>query len=249
MFFLFPQKTKKLEWEKIMPYQSDLMYMVNPCLGLRLCNLVNADGKQFQIDFLMKQEQEVFHCENPDQRIKDFEQIMDARLERLFITKKSKYLFFDGEEQAYLKDAFDTLQLSCVVEPYLLGEDGMKKIELNELNPRYRVLIINAMRKLDVRYICELKEYFEWTQMDRNHSSTGFSRTKSDFFAEMEYKFPKLKEVKTKGEVKKYERYLSKKYHPDVSKFDPELYAQMRKDLDSLKESMWYKKLPDGGDN
>lgn len=251
MYFLFPQSTADFDFSRIFPYKTDFMYMISPNIGLRLCNFLTVDGKQFKIEMIMQEEKDVFHCEDVKERLRSFNEILDSRLERFFITKKSKYIFFDGEEQIYLKDVFEKAGLSCTVEVYLSTCENFEKVELRDLKPRDRNFVINTMKKMKVRWVSDLQDYIVLERKANNDEApVGFKNPKSEFMEEMQSKFPKLAEIRTTEQFKKYERFLSMKYHPDVSESkDVDLYAKIRKDLDLLKKSSWYKMLLNGGDS
>jgi len=246
MLMLFSAGIRRLPTERLIPFDdSDLMLMVSPTVGLRLANMITEDGEKFKIGDIMEQKKEIFECDSLKERMEEFAEIREGRFERFFVSKKAKYLFFDQEEQKYLKQTMFALNLNCSVEIYIQDIDGFQRIELEELPAKRRTYILNEFKRLMVRTVLDVKEYYDMFFNKNGDSDKNIRKDVKEKMEKLFSKYPKLKLIKTKKDFKRYKKFLSMKYHPDVSEENGDIIAKINNDFDTLKDSSWYKNLED----
>lgn len=243
-FMMFQMGHRKLPFEQILPYdKDDLLLMLNGELGLRLCNMQTDDSRVLRISRIMETEESVFHCPKFDDRANEFAELLDGRLERFFISKKSPYIFFDQEEQVYLqKKVFSILDTNCAVEIYMRTIEGhLKRVEYAELDTKNRIRVLSAFKKYKVRAVMDIEEYSNLVNIE----TKGGIHTISEELQAIMSRYPRLPDIEDKQTFKRYRRFLSKKYHPDVSKEEHarEISSQINSDFDKLESSPWYQKL------
>ena len=265
MLMMFGHALRKAPFERAMPFNDkDLMILVSPEYGLRLCNITTEQGETFEIKSFMisnkdeKGKKNIFNCENFDERLLEFADIFQGRVERFFITNKSDYIFFDLEEQKFLRKLMSRPGLSCSVEIYKYYKDKSPE-RIDYLNIEYKeaMKITRFLNACGVKMIMTARDYYylaksrhEQTK-DRRSKYQDFMNNKKEGEMTTFYKrYPKLKDLDTQERVNKYFKKLTIKYHPDrnIAKGGEDttnICAQIREDFDNIKESIWYKTLPE----
>lgn len=254
MLMMFGAALRKAPFERAMPFNdSDLMVLISPKIGFRLCNISNERGESFKIRDFMNENEKVFGNISFEERLNDFVSIFPGRVERFFKTKKSNYIFFDEEEQKFLRKLMSKPGLSCSVEMYRYYEDrSPKKIELLDLSYDDALYVTKFLSACKVRMIMNARDYYyiakERYDKDFERKSNFKKRAEKETRDEMSIMFKrysKLMDLKNKEKVQKYFKQLTIKYHPDKEGGDTETCAQIRSDFDTIKSSRWYLNLAD----
>ena len=77
MLMMFGHALYKAPFERAMPFNDrDLMILVSPEYGIRLCNITTEQGETFEIKSFMISKKDVFNCE-------DFDMLTNALLIRI----------------------------------------------------------------------------------------------------------------------------------------------------------------------
>lgn len=257
MLMMFGAALRKAPFERAMPFnEKDLMILINQEYGFRLCNITKETGETFEIGSFIVQNPDVFGKQTYTERVKEFAEIFSGRVERFFETKKNDYIFFDLEEQKFIRKLMSKAGLSCSIELYKYDKNqSPKKIDILDLNLKDGQMITKFLAACKVRHVENCRDYFYKNQKNKKtNSSDRFKQyserkkqeeeKKNKFF----YKYPKLKELDTKERVNLYFKKLTVKYHPDRENGDPELCAEIRGDFEIIKETSWYINLKDRGD-
>lgn len=67
MLMMFGHALYKAPFERAMPFNDrDLMILVSPEYGIRLCNITTEQGETFEIKSFMISKKDVFNCEDFD---------------------------------------------------------------------------------------------------------------------------------------------------------------------------------------
>lgn len=258
MLMMFGSALRKAPFERAMPFNDkDLFILINPEIGIRLCNITTEQGLEFSIrDFITIDEDKVFKCEDFETKMKDFVEILPSRIERFFVTDKADHIFFDLEEQKYLRKIMSRPGLSCSVEIYKFDKNKpAEKIDVLSLNAKESREVLAMLNAWRVRMIVDVREYYQLARDDFEEREARRARYEEfmkkarpkDPMETMFKKYPKLKGLDTKDRVNKYFKKLTVKYHPDnfQDKDTTELCAEIRDDLAKVKESSWYINLAD----
>ena len=267
MLMMFGSALRKAPFERAMPFNdSDLMVLINDEYGFRMCNITTEDGERFGIKNFMISDKEMFgkkpvdiFGKTPfDQRVKEFGDIFVGRVERFFETKKSDYIFFDLEEQKYLRKLMSKKGLSCSIELYKYSKDkSPEKIEFLDLPYNDAMMITKFLSSCKIRAVLNCREYYYASKSNHDKNKERYSKY-SNFTGKkddkMDFFFARYKQLKTftsKEKVDKYFKLLTVKYHPDKEGGDTEICSTIRSDFGTIKESRWYinlKDKEDGGD-
>lgn len=252
LLMMFSKDLRRLSFEDIVPFnEDDLLLIANPYLAFRLRNLVDDNNNYFSIKSIMQDNAVPFACPDFNRYCGDFAKIMEARIERYFVTKKVSYIFFDDEEQAFLKNIFkkNTLTASVIVYRRSDVRSSFKEIDYTNLDRKEYMEVSKYLRRLKIMTLVKPDQYYTMYVATKKESRERFENLRKskdqEFMKKMYDKYPKLKEIKTKAQFKTYYRGLSKKYHPDASGGDYELFAEISSDFELLKETYWYRSLKD----
>lgn len=258
MLMMFGPALRKAPFERAMPFNDkDLFILINPEIGIRLCNITTEQGLEFCIrDFITLDDEKVFKCDDFEQKMKDFVEILPSRIERFFVTEKSDYIFFDLEEQKYLRKIMSRPGLSCSVELYKFDKNKpAEKIDMLSLPHKESRFVLNMMSAWRVRAIVDVREYYQIAKDDFDEKEERRARYEEfmkrakpkDPMEDLFKKYPKLKTLDTKAKVDKYFKKLTVKYHPDNyrDRDTTQLCADIRDDLAKVKDSNWYINLSD----
>ena len=259
MLMMFGHALRKAPFERAMPFNDkDLMILVSPEYGLRLCNVTTETGLTFEIKDFMISEKNIFKCDDFDKRLLEFADIFQGRVERFFITKKSDYIFFDLEEQKFLRKLMSKPGLSCSVEVYRYYKDkSPERVDFLDIEYKESVKITRFLNACGVKMIMTARDYYFLAKS--NHENTKERRSRyEDFVKNREEnetaiffkRYKKLKDLDSQERVNQYFKKLTIKYHPDrnIAKGGEDttaICAQIRQDFDDIKETNWYKKLPE----
>lgn len=257
MLMMFANELRKLDWTYIMPLNNnDLLYLLNPNFGLGLRNIHDHNNNLFIIKDIMEHPdyQHIFACNDFFKKINEFSKILDARIERLFITKKANYLFFDVEEQNFLQEIFNKNNLQCIVTIYKRNQDGLfKEIDFEKITYADYSIIKNDLLNLGIKYVITPDRYINLKLIAENRI-----QEKKQVYSEKIKEQQRQQELITIREIfAKYEindipqsenefkqiyKNLAKQYHPDVGG-DTEKFNQLQADFEFLKNTQWYKEL------
>lgn len=250
---MFGAALRKAPFERAMPFnESDLMILISPEIGFRLCNITTEAGLTFKIEEFMAGEPKVFG-ENFKQRIVEFAEIFQGRVERFFETKKSDYIFFDEEEQKFLRKLMSKQGLSCSVEIYRFFKDkSPERIDFLELPYEEAMKVSKFLSACKVRSVINCREYYYLAKKnydetkDRTSRFNNFKAKSNDEMEQFFKKYPKLKGLDSQERVDKYFKKLTIKYHPDSNNGEThELCASIQQDLGVIRNSTWYLRLPE----
>lgn len=251
MYMMFSQNIRRIDFGKVMPYNDiDMMYLVSPRLALRLENITaEEEGRCLGIKVLMEN-QEIFQTKNFDERFSDFLEIVRSRIERYFFSKKSIYIFFDQEEQRFLRKLTNDLVLNCRVQPYRITEDfEFEKINVEDMTEEEYREFITVSGRVGVHAVMPIVEYTNLKRERSKHAKQARERFKkrAEDMRKKEIdvyfkKYPKLSKLDEKSKVDKYFKLLLKKFHPDAGG-DEETFKLINTDLEYIKNTSWYKEL------
>lgn len=246
---MFSKDLKRLSFDNIIPFnEDDLLIIANPYLSFRLTNIVDENNNFFSIKSIML-DNDVFACKDFNVRCKEFARIMEARIERYFMTNKVSYLFFDDEEQNFLKGLIRRNTLSATVAIYMRDDvrKSYEEIDYTDLSHKEHMEVSKYLRRLRAMMIVRPERYYTMYVSSKKDAKERFEKFKKgkdkNFMQSMRDKYKKLSDIKTKKQFASYYRGLSKKYHPDMPGGSHELFAQINVDFESLKETYWFKSL------
>lgn len=252
LLMMFSRDLKRLSFDCMIPYnENDLLLIANPFLAFRLTNMVDDNGNYFSIKSIVTENDKVFACPNFNQRCLKFAEIMEARIERYFVTKRVDYLFFDDEEQNFLKMLIRKNTLTATVIIYRRPDtrSQFKEVDYTDLPRKEYLEISRYLRRLRVMTLIKPEAYYNLYASTKRDTKERFEKMRKskdkDFMQKMYKKYPKLKNVETKTQFKTYYRGLSKKYHPDVNANNSDVFAEICTDFELIKETQWYHTLMD----
>jgi hypothetical protein len=249
-------KTSKIPFDKIVPYdEENLIVYCTKNVALILKNIRDDKGGIFSIkEFMLSQT--VFACKDFRKRCDEFIEIMGARLERYFDTKKAEYIFFDEEEQAALKTLFTKHTLFCDVVVSIRNEEGRMEVmtfdEMIEREIPY-VKVGKYLEGLGVRYEMSPRKF--WMEMGRYKEKREDVKSKMEEILNRKEKkvvdtflkkYP-IFNVKTKQEFSARYKKAAKKFHPDVNPAGAEIFKTLLEDMDEIKKTRWYSELEGEG--
>jgi hypothetical protein len=246
---MFSKDLKRLSFDTIIPFdKDDLLLIANPYLAFRLTNMVDDNNNYFSIKSIML-DNTVFACMDFNKRCSEFAKIMEARIERYFVTKKVPYIFFDDEEQSFLKTLIrkNTLTAGVIIYTREDTQDTFKEIEYTDMNHKQYMEVSKYLRRLRVAAVIKPEIYYSMYATTKRDAKEKFEKLRKnkdkEFMQKMYEKYPKLKEVRTKDQYKTYYRGLTKKYHPDAPNGNNDIFTEIGLDFESLKETYWYRSL------
>jgi hypothetical protein len=253
---MFSKDLKRLPFDNIIPYnENDLLLIANPYLAFRLTNIVDDNNSYFSIKSVMTEHTDPFACADFNRTCTDFAEIMEARIERYFVTKKVTYLFFDEEEQNFLKTMFrnNTLTSSVILYMRTNVRETFKEIDYTDLVRKEYLEVSKYLRRLRIMTVVRPDQYYSMYVSSKKESKERFENLRrnkdKEFMKKMFDRYPKLKDIKTKSQFRTYYLGLSKKYHPDASQGSHEMFAEISVNFELLKETYWYRSLTDDAED
>lgn len=260
MLTIFSTGLKKLDFSRVIPFNDDdLLYMIDKNTALRISNISTDKGAIFTIKHIMEtseietgtSKQKVFGSTPFEERIKEFNAIMETRLERYFDTNKSEYIFFDKEEQNFLtKEIFSKLSMSGLVFVYIRTDDGFAEIDMLDLDVKTSRVIISVLNKLKIRALMRASDYYDANRIIRDRINRAKKRFKTknmqmkvDRMKVFYLRYPKLQSYSTSKEVDKYFKMLKRKYHPDKETGNHDTFVMINNDFKDLQNTSWYNSL------
>lgn len=236
----------------VIPYdKDDLLVLASPLIAFRIVKPQDEAGNFFSIKDTMESST-VFACPDFNKRAEEFAKIFETRIERYFETGRASYIFFDEEEQAFIKGIFRKNVLISSVLIYIRpdNETKFKQIDYVDLNSTQYMEVNKHLRKLKAICMVRPELYYSMYNSTARKSKDKFeemmSKKEQTIIEPMLSRYPKLKDIKSKQQLKKYYRYLSKKYHPDLRDEDEDdISAEINKDFEDIKQTRWYTNLPD----
>lgn len=252
LLMMFSKDLKRLPFESIIPYdENDLLLIANPYLSFRITNMVDDNNNYFSIKSIMQDNAVPFACPDFNVRCFEFAKIMEARIERYFVTKKVTYLFFDDEEQIFLRNVIRKNTLTASIIIYMRSDvrEPFKEIYYTDLDRKEYMDISKYLRRLRIMAVVKPDRYYTMYTTTKKEAKERFDNLRKnknkEFMKKMYHKYPKLKQVKTKEQFRNYYRGLSKKYHPDSPNGSHELFAEISSEFELLRETYWFKTLID----
>jgi hypothetical protein len=255
---MFPKGIWKLDWSKICPLnEKDLLYLLSNDVAFGLINLMDEKNYSFKLKSIIDEpkNKEVFGPTGFDERSKEFAELMDAKIERFFETNKTSYIFFDAEEQKFLKEVFESYTLTCQIKIYIKKNGNFEVIDLDNINSSDYRKIRKFFKLTNVIYVIRPERYVYLNNIRKNKAEKNQDRIKQTRKAKEEadmnaarkilLKYPGLNDIKNEEEFKSFYRALAKQYHPDKNQGDSSRFVEINKDFEDLTKSIWYKKLLD----
>lgn len=257
LIVLMPESMRRLLWARIIPYSEDnLCYVISKNFHLALINIrVPGTQETFSVKKIME-ENSIFGNIDFDETVYSLAEILDTRLERFLVTKKADSMFFDEEEQKFLKELFRKKSLMCDVQ--MIVRDSVTKkpsvVNFDDLGRKDVLHLSKFLNHTKAHYMCHAV-----THVGLLKSRTHYDRIRYLLSAKLEkcfsksngllfHSFPELAECKSKQEYSSRSRAIIMKLHPDICRFDyaKEVRAETIKNLIELvKETQWFKSLPD----
>lgn len=246
----------KLDLAKVMPYNStDIMYAANPNLFFVLKNMTNQRGDRFSIEDIVLEQKEIFATKDFKKRCSDFSAIMDSRLERYFITKKSEYVFFDGEERKALEKILKQNSMFCFIDIYVRKNGKMHPVIFESLTPAKFNKLARQFDQLGLLYVVnpaqwimmkasnvdsEYEKRREKFKEFRHKKRTGSESSARDILSE----YPELN-VTSKKQFNSAAKKMLAKLHPDNNqgKDTADEFMELKDKLEKLKSSLWFTRL------
>lgn len=258
MLMMFGHSIKRMPLERAIPFDNDdLMVIVSPEIGFRLCNIASELGEIFSIKSLVNSREKVFGKVKFEERVKDFAEVFQAKLERFFITQKIDYLFFDGEEQREIRKVLCKPGLSCSIEIYRISKDKPPEIlDFLSLERKEANKITRFLSACNVRTVIDCREYYYICNskgINKTPGAGGFNKKENQKRKSKEEeqmkkffeRYSKLSSFKSKEKVNAYFKKLVVKYHPDKEGGNTKLCAQVTGDFTIIKKTDWYNNLPE----
>lgn len=249
MLMMFSQALRGIPLERCMPFNNDdLLIMMDNNIAFALTNIITDEDKQFSTRYIMEN-QAVFSCPNFKDRMMNFTEIMSSRLERFFDTNKVDYIFFDLEEQKFIKSLFNKQSLSCVVNIYLITPEGFKETNLEDIPISKSRKVLAYLSQLKVRTCIDTREYYNLKSNFNKRAKSANENFKKraskmgKISLDIYFKrYSKLMMLDEQTKVDKYFKLLKKKYHPDIGG-NEDIFKTINDDHAKIKESFWYKRL------
>lgn len=249
LLVMFSRDLKRLNFDNVIPFnKDDLLIVASPNLAFRLTNISDENNNYFSIKAIME-EKDIFDCKDFNKKCREFADIMEARVERYFVTKKARYIFFDEEEQNFIKGIIrrNTLNATIVIYEREDVKNQFKEVKYTDLPYKEYMEVSRYMRRLGVTCVIKPDRYYALYSASKKESEEKFEKLRKnrdgEFMTTMQRRYKKLALIKTKEEFKRYYRGLSKKYHPDSPSGSHEIFAQISADFEKLKETFWYRTL------
>lgn len=243
---LTPATLKRLPWEKAVPYNSDqILIVVSPTIAFGIFELTNEKSEEFSIKSFMQTNQKVFGEESFRDRLSAFASLFEARIERYYITKKSPYLFFDAEEQQFIRMTFSKFKPTAYMEIFM-REDQTKEFERKEmvdLDIKEFRQVYPYIKRMNPQVISNFERFYvqfrhyEQTRLDKMLELR--KRNEEKFMEEMTARYPFLQSIENQKGFKSKYRDLAKKYHPDTGG-DEEIFSQISADFSEIEKTMWF---------
>lgn len=261
MLTIFSAGLKHLDFSRVIPFNDDdLLYMIDKDTALRISNIATDKGAVFTIKHIMETsetntsattKQKVFGSTPFEERVKDFNSIMETRFERYFDTKKSEYIFFDKEEQHFLvNEVFSKISMSGLIFVYVRVDGEFAEVDLLDLDVKTSRKIITTLNKLKIRALMRASDYYDSNRLIRDRISRAKKRFKSknlkmkmDRMKVFFVRYPKLQNYHTSSEVDKYFKLLKRKYHPDKEGGNHEIFTMINNDHKDIQNTSWYNSL------
>lgn len=262
MLTIFSAGLRKLDYSRVIPFNDDdLLYMIDKDTAIRISNISTDKGAMFTVKHIMETSElssvsggtkrKVFGNTPFEERIKDFNGILETRLERYFDTKKSDYLFFDKEEQDFLRtEIFSKLSMTGLVYVYIRTEDGFGEIDLLDLDTKRARYIISNLNKLKIRALMNSSDFYDANKIIKNKMDGARKRFKKkelkmkvDRMKTFFKRYPRLSELVTSSQVDKYFKKLKSKYHPDREGGNHDIFVLINNDHKDIQNTSWYNSL------
>lgn len=247
MLILLPTKMKKLPIEHALPYnENDLMIVMSPDVAFVIKEIQNDRGEKFSIKHHIEENKIIFGNPEFEKRCSDFAEIFDARIERVFVTNKSDYMFFDQEEQKSIKEVFTNNSLSGMLDVLIMKNGKFRPSMIEDMTMLNFQKVRPFLRKLNATYILHpdlfVRMNLAYKRSEEKKKKNFIGKQKEEVSKIFE-KYPELN-VNTKQEFKEAYRKLAKACHPDsVPGGDGQEFKKLGDAVNRLRKSKWYKRM------
>jgi hypothetical protein len=250
---LLPDGIRRIPLNKVMPYnENDLLMFVSPNVAFIIFSLMDDNKQVFSTKAIMMGHKEVFACTDYEKAVEDFSRnTLKARLERFFKTKKSEYIYFDKEEQDFLKKVFEKNNLSGFVQICLRRKDGkFEQINFEEISYTDYKRVRADLRSIIAMYMITPERFMALKRVqgkaEQKYNPFSFkdmlNKKDNEKAKKILEKFPDFN-VSSKKSVKAAYRMLSKTYHPDVNKGEDKMFKEIKEAYETLIKTLWFKGL------
>lgn len=236
--------------EKIFPYDdNDFMIAASDTLVFGVTDIRDDAGNAFSIRNIMESRGDVFGSDGFEKRTQEFSKILFTRLERFFVTNRCDYIYFDMEEQQYLKEKiFHTHALTAKVEIYMIEDGYFVKKNFDTMGMMEYSKIRNEINSLGLIAACSPREYIMMSEKSKNYDKFNRERMKAfQVDRKLEKIFTKyhgMQDCKTHKEFNKVYKHFAKELHPDVNQdISAEEFQTFQEDIRYIKKSKWYRGL------
>jgi len=249
MLIMMPNRMRNIPVEKIFPFdKKDIMIAMSENVVFALRDIRDDAGSVFIIKNIIESKSAVFGAQGFDERAKDFSEILFSRIERFFVTKRSDYIFFDKEEQEYLKKViFSESALTARVEIYFIENNSFVKQDFEKMGLLEYSKIRVELSELGALAATSPKDYASMHEKSRNYDKITADRMaafKIDKKLDKVFaKYHGLKDCRTQIEFNRIYRDLSKKLHPDINDGTESEFKDFQEDFAHVKKSRWFKGL------
>lgn len=251
MLMMLPNKMRTLPLDRVFPFDdNDLMVAVSNKVLFGLREIRDDAGKVFSIKGIIESKPECFGKQPISDRNKEFTKVMLTRLERLFLTRKTDYLYFDQEEQEYLQEKiFTDNALTAKVEIYLVEEDALAKIDFDHLTAMEFMRIKKEVAALGAVAVTSPAAYVMMSEKSLHYDRQNNERMKKfrvDKTLEAIFaKYPDMRACKTKKEFDTLYKKIAKQLHPDRNhNISVEEFQEFQEGITYItKKSKWYRGL------
>ena len=235
---LTPRAWQKMPWDKIAPFNDrELVLFLSPNLSIVLRRIRSiTDNLPFNIKQLMQHDdyKTVFACPDFESRLENFAKGMDVRLERVFTTKKSTYLFFDEEEQDSLRSIISDIALTCVceIQRRRKSDNTFVLCPLTTMSEADYANISQKLKRAGVECQITLDEYMRYTK--KFHTFKRKDKDK-DVLDKIFLDFPELNKESKQSVKKAYKKYAAE-LHPDKNPDNPEAVQKFQELQDAWED-------------
>lgn len=251
MLALLPSRVKKIPLEHVLPYsEDDLMIISSPDVAFALKKIQDDNGRPFSIKNVVETNQSVFGSQAFEERCTKFSEIMDSRIERVFITKKAEYVFFDSEEQQKIREILANNCLAGIIEIFVKKDGKFEPVEIEKTKSYSKNFqqIRNGLKKIGAVYMMTPDLFVRMNSVYRANEE----RNQAKVFGKMDGKldavfalYPEL-HVSSKAEFTRAYKKLAKQTHPDLFPGDDEKelkFKELQEAITIIEKTRWYKKL------
>lgn len=251
MLVMLPKQMKDLPFEKMFPYDdNNICIALSPQVIALLSDIKNDEGSMLSVRAIYEADPNTFGNQDFTERLEEFCALINTKFLRFFVTKKDKFLFFDEIEQEALSKVMNSHALTAKVSIFVMGENGMREIDLNNVSLKGYAKIKKYIKELNAFFLMKPDTFIDMMAKAKYFDSNVRPRYRGDVdrkLSDIFKKYPEFKEAKTKTEFKTIYHDLTKKLHPDVNKEEDasEKFQDMNDAAEYVMKTRWYKEMSD----